>query len=1171
MPGIRFACLAFLVSLPWSARGAELTPQRVSPFGLARYGDRTISVALQVDRERAELVAYTVKDRPFEQALQVAAPRPSGDRGVQVEVALVGPGGVRLTERRDVAGLCFEHGAGEPAHVEGDRVRVHRESLVVEVPEVAGFDHVEIAYHVTGSSGLVRISIGVLPLDAAHFTAAGGSSRYEELAFAGGLRGDGASARTPGTVHWPEEYGDPDLTTIYGNGSEVPKRVNIVIVPDGYTYAEKATMQSHAQAMVNWFRGKTPYAEHDPFLNYILVYAYSTESGTDQCDCAIVKDTAMATRFPDLGYPCGDSNQRCLYYGTGNGGTNCDPNTSTANIAAAELRAPADDFTIIMVNTSRYGGCGGARAVYSAGNGSAVEVAVHELGHTFPNLADEYAYTSGCGTYAGEINTSLDGTNGAWPEWIADVGAPRQGAEYYQSCIYRPEPTCDMQQLNVPFCRICDQRWALEYFGHYRVNPTAPIESQTPASPVNVPINVPTPFSVTTRLPTGAGVTNAITWKIQGPGYPVPTVVATDVTSYTHTFNPAGQYTLTCEVIADTNFVKPAKNGANVDTATWIVNAGTSCGTIVLSPATLPNGTFGVAYSQTITASGGTAPYTFAVTAGALPPGLALASGGVLSGVPSAAGTYLFTVTATDAAACAGSLGYTLVITASCNLTIAPPSLPGGTVGVPYSQTITVSGGAAPYTLNVTGTIPPGLSFSGTNPFVLSGTPTTTGTYAFTLDASDAAGCTVSQPYSITVNPAGCGSILLTPATLAAAVVGVAYSQTISASGGAPPYAFAVSAGSPPSGLTLSSAGVLSGTPSLSGGYTFTVTATDSAGCMGNRAYTLALGQDFLAGLGLGQPNPNRVRVFTAAGAPAATDFLAYAAGQYGVNVAAADVDGGVLMEILAGPGPGPQYGPQVRGFRNTGMPIGKINFYAYGTLRYGVNVASGDVDGDAYAEIASGAGPGPVFGPHVRGWNFDGVAIAPLPNFSFFAYATLRYGANVALGDIDGDAYAEVLTGAGPGQIFGTQVRAFDYDGLRISATKVNFNAYTLAGYGVNVASDDVDFDAFAEIATAPGPGPTHPARFLGFDYDAASIAPLAGFDVTAFPTSYGGRVGLGDSGSDGPADLVAGAGRDASANATVKAYTYTGSSLVLQPGSFDPFPGATYGVNATGGDLGF
>src|SRR5207253_1853262 len=91
--------------------------------------------------------------------------------------------------------------------------------------------------------------------------------------------------------------------------------------------------------------------------------------------------------------------------------------------------------------------------------------------------------------------------------------------------------------------------------------------------------------------------------------------------------------------------------------------------TITLTPSTLPNGTVGASYSQTITASGGTAPYSFVVTAGMLPPGLVLSSGGVLSGTPTTAGTSTFTVTATDANGNSGSKTYAITISAATKIT----------------------------------------------------------------------------------------------------------------------------------------------------------------------------------------------------------------------------------------------------------------------------------------------------------------------------------------------------------------------------------------------------------------------------------------------------------------------------------------------------------------------
>ena len=567
--GSSTAALAAAYSSNW-----EISPVSIEQHvdqKVGRYAGRTFALAFEIDRDQAKLIRFTLKGRPFIRSLELSEPVAYQEgKNAQIEVVLIGQEGSRYTQRVDIGKICLAHSAEMLPHVIGDTILVHHDTFTVEVPEIRGFDGVEIAYYVagmnqaSGSNGTERRSLAVEKLGADRFTPAGSTLSWKDSILA--KEGDGAGAgtlATSGAVHWPEDYGDPDIYKVYGNETETDKRINVVLVPDGYTYAEKSVMESHATALVNYFRGKTPYKEHDPFLNYYLVYAYSTQSGTDQCDCNIIKDTAMASRFPNDGYPCGDSGNRCLYYGSG-----CDTNTSY-HIADAELRAPAKDTTFVMVNTPRYGGCGGERAVYSAANSSATEIAVHELAHSLGGLADEYTSYPTCGWYAGEINTSKNSTNGAWPEWIAEIGSPRLGAEYFERCIYRPKDNCDMRSLNQPFCNVCIQRYSLVFFDHWRVKPTAPIESRTPVSPVAAETDKPVLFSVQTRLALGGGVTNSITWKIQGPGYPDPTIVATGVTTYERSFSQEGSYTLWCEVIADTNFIKPTKNGANVDTVSW--------------------------------------------------------------------------------------------------------------------------------------------------------------------------------------------------------------------------------------------------------------------------------------------------------------------------------------------------------------------------------------------------------------------------------------------------------------------------------------------------------------------------------------------------------------------------------------------------------------------------
>jgi len=264
--------------------------------------------------------------------------------------------------------------------------------------------------------------------------------------------------------------------------------------------------------------------------------------------------------------------------------------------------------------------------------------------------------------------------------------------------------------------------------------------------------------------------------------------------------------------------------------------------TLTIAPPTLPAGAIGTAYSQTLSASGGTAPYSYAISAGALPTGLTLTAGGALSGTPTVAGSFAFTVTATDSTAgvaAQASRSYTLSI-ASPTLTITPPTLPAGIAGTAYSQTLSASGGTAPYSYTISaGALPAGLTL--TTGGVLSGTPTVAGSFAFTVTATDStAGVAAQVSYAYTLSVAA-PTLVIAPPTLAAGTVGTGYSQTLSASGGTAPYSYSVSAGTLPAGLTLTAAGVLAGTPTAAGNAAFTVSVTDAHGFGAAQAYTLAI------------------------------------------------------------------------------------------------------------------------------------------------------------------------------------------------------------------------------------------------------------------------------------------------------------------------------------------
>lgn len=262
---------------------------------------------------------------------------------------------------------------------------------------------------------------------------------------------------------------------------------------------------------------------------------------------------------------------------------------------------------------------------------------------------------------------------------------------------------------------------------------------------------------------------------------------------------------------------------------------------ITLSPAgsTGNSNTVGDTVNIQFTASGGTAPYTWSVSAGVLPTGLTLSSSGLVNGTWTTPGAWTFTITATDSTSATGSATFSGTTAAAPSiLTITSPAAGNyvSIINTTASVTFLASGGTGPYTWAVaTGTLPTGLTLSSSSG-LLSGTYAALGAFPLTIRVTDSLAATATASYTITVaNP-----VTITPTALPALAVGTATTVTFTATGGSGSgYTFARVGDSPvPAGLTLSSAGVLSGTPTTAGSYLFGVRATDSSGDTGDIVYS---------------------------------------------------------------------------------------------------------------------------------------------------------------------------------------------------------------------------------------------------------------------------------------------------------------------------------------------
>jgi hypothetical protein len=417
------------------------------------------------------------------------------------------------------------------------------------------------------------------------------------------------------------------------------------------------------------------------------------------------------------------------------------------------------------------------------------------------------------------------------------------------------------------------------------------------------------------------------------------------------------------------------------------------------------------------------------------------------------------------------------------------------------------------------------LSGSGSQRFLTVGTAAgSTGTATITLTVSDGQGGTATDTFTVTVvqqpnNPPTISGIS---------------NQTVQAGESTGTLAFAISddrtsataltvtatSSNPALTPTLTLAGtgaqrfLTVGTAGGAGGTaTITVTVTDEQGLHSASTFTVTATPKpvvHLTAVGTDAGGGPEVRVYNADGTQRFAFFAFEPTFTGGARVAVGDVNGDGVDDIIVGAGVGGA--PLVRVFNGQDGSL-LFNFFAYeSTLRSGVNVAAGDIDGDGKAEIIAGAGDGGA--PAVAVFGGDGTE-----RYRFFAFeSSLRGGVTVAAGDVDGDGKAEIMTGAG----FGGAPAIAVFNG-NDGSERYRFFAYdSSVRNGVSVSAGDLDGDGKAEIVAGAGPGGGPQVRVVHGD-DGSDIGSFFAYDPAV---RSGVRVATGEVTGSGPREIITGPG---------------------------------------------
>jgi len=343
-----------------------------------------------------------------------------------------------------------------------------------------------------------------------------------------------------------------ETVAVLQNGSN-DKRINIAVLGDGFTTAQQPAFLSSAQSTIDYLFTKSPYTEYKNYFNAYAVKVISADTGVKHPGTATdVTEPAIPVANPNnyLGSSFDFGVHRCIYSSTLN---------KVAQVLAANV--PDYDITYVLGNSTAYGGCGGTYAFASLAY-SANELVVHELGHSFGKLADEYWF-AGSGESPNKTQTSSPATI-KWKNWlnVNNVGI----YPYAESPTwFRPHESCEMRYLNQQFCSVCKE--AIIEKIHALVSP---VDSYSPANSSNVDGNSNVTFTVNEILPIPNTLVNS--WTLNGS---LLSATGNSITITPSQLN-TGNNTLLFSVTDNTALVRTDNHGTlHFTNITWTLNKST--------------------------------------------------------------------------------------------------------------------------------------------------------------------------------------------------------------------------------------------------------------------------------------------------------------------------------------------------------------------------------------------------------------------------------------------------------------------------------------------------------------------------------------------------------------------------------------------------------------------